>query len=211
VKTDDLINVLAQDAPVRWRFGHVFALATISGAAIAGLLFFALMGFRHDIASALGTARFVFKFALTVMLGAAAAGAVFRIGRPGASLGAWGWALAAAPVLLAGAVIVELLVMPESTWAARLIGDNARFCLTLIPFLAIGPLACLLIGLRHCAPGCPGLAGAIAGLAASGIAAAFYATNCTDDSPLFVATWYPLAAAGVTAAGYLAGSRLLRW
>jgi hypothetical protein len=37
------------------------------------------------------------------------------------------------------------------------------------------------------------LAGAIAGLAASGIAATFYATNCTDDSPLFVITWYPLA------------------
>ena len=37
------------------------------------------------------------------------------------------------------------------------------------------------------------LAGAIAGIAASGIAAAFYALDCADDSPLFVCTWYPLA------------------
>jgi hypothetical protein len=55
------------------------------------------------------------------------------------------------------------------------------------------------------------LAGAVAGLAASGIAATFYASNCTDDSPLFVLLWYPLAIAIVTAVGYVAGGRLLRW
>jgi hypothetical protein len=211
VKTNDLINVLAQDAPVRWGFGRVFAAATIASVGIAGALFFALMGFRPDIAHAIGTVRFLFKFLLTVMLGAAATGAILRMARPGVRVGAWGWALAAVPVLLAGAVIAELLVMPEWTWAARMAGHNARFCLTLIPLLAIAPLACLLMALRSGAPGRPGLAGALAGLAAAGIAAAFYAANCTDDSPLFVAAWYPLAAAIVTGAGYLAGSRLLKW
>jgi hypothetical protein len=43
------------------------------------------------------------------------------------------------------------------------------------------------------------------------IAATFYASNCTDDSPLFVATWYPLAIGIVVLAGYVAGSRCLRW
>jgi hypothetical protein len=211
VKTDDLISVLVQDAPVRWRFGRVLTLAVIAGAAIAGLSFFAFMNLRPDIELALGTVRFLFKLALTVTLAAAATGAILRIARPGVPLGAWGWALAAVPVLLAGGVITELSVMPESTWAARLAGHNARFCLMLIPLLAIGPLACLLIALRHGAPAYPGLAGAIAGIAASGIAAALYALDCTDDSPLFVATWYTLATVAVAAAGYLAGSRLLRW
>jgi hypothetical protein len=55
------------------------------------------------------------------------------------------------------------------------------------------------------------LAGAVAGLAASGIAATFYASNCTDDSPLFVLLWYPIAIAIVTAVGYILGKRLLRW
>jgi hypothetical protein len=55
------------------------------------------------------------------------------------------------------------------------------------------------------------LAGAIAGLAASGIAATFYATNCTDDSPLFVVVWYPLAVGFVTLIGCLSGRRFLRW
>ena len=47
--------------------------------------------------------------------------------------------------------------------------------------------------------------------AASGIAATFYAANCTDDAPLFVATWYPLAIAMVVAAGYGVGSISLKW
>jgi hypothetical protein len=92
-----------------------------------------------------------------------------------------------------------------------MVGVNARLCLTLIPLLAIGPLACLLAALRQGAPSSPGLAGAIAGLAASGIAATFYAAHCTDDSPLFVMTWYLIAALIVTSAGYLIGRRLLRW
>ena len=93
----------------------------------------------------------------------------------------------------------------------RLVGHNARFCLTLIPLLSIGPLVCLLAALREGAPSSPGLAGAVAGLGASGIAATFYAANCTDDSALFVITWYPIATLIVTIAGYLIGRKLLRW
>jgi hypothetical protein len=51
----------------------------------------------------------------------------------------------------------------------------------------------------------------MAGLAASGIAATFYAANCIDDSPLFVATWFSLATLIVTATGYLAGRKFLIW
>ena len=93
----------------------------------------------------------------------------------------------------------------------HLVGHNARHCLTLIPLLSFGPLACLLAALHKGAPSSPGLAGAVAGLAASGIAATFYAANCTDDSALFVMTWYPIATLIVTIGGYLVGRNLLRW
>jgi len=72
-------------------------------------------------------------------------------------------------------------------------------------------LAAALIALRHGAPTRPALAGAIAGLLSAGIAATFYASHCTDDSPLFVVTWYTIATALVTAVGALAGSRVLRF
>ena len=78
-------------------------------------------------------------------------------------------------------------------------------CLTLIPLLSIPPLAALIIAMREGAPRHPALTGALAGAAAAGVAATIYATNCTDDSPLFVASWYPLATLIVVAAGALAG------
>jgi hypothetical protein len=211
VRTDDLIRGLAQDAAVRWPFRRVLTLGAIGGTFIAGALFFLTMGFRPDIVPAAGTVRFLFKFAVTLTLATAALGLISRIGRPGVPAGAWRWALVTAPILLVVSVAVEMLVMPESTWGPRLIGNNARYCLLLIPLLAIGPLACLLLALRQGAPARPGLAGLIAGLAASGIAAAFYAANCSDDSPLFVAAWYPAATAAVVLAGYLAGLKLLKW
>jgi hypothetical protein len=51
----------------------------------------------------------------------------------------------------------------------------------------------------------------IAGLAAAGISATFYASSGDEDSPLFVLLWYPIAVAIVALAGYLLGRRLLRW
>ena len=72
-------------------------------------------------------------------------------------------------------------------------------------------LAAALIGLRHGAPARPAVAGAIAGLVSAGLAATLYASHCTDDLPLFVATWYTLATALVAAIGALAGSKVLRF
>jgi len=72
-------------------------------------------------------------------------------------------------------------------------------------------LAGALIGLRHGAPARPAVAGAIAGLLSAGLAATLYASHCTDDSPLFVAAWYTIATALVTAIGALAGARLLKF
>ncbi|AYG67918.1 MULTISPECIES: NrsF family protein [unclassified Rhizobium] len=211
MKTDDLINLLAQDAPVRMRIGKALTMAVVAGILISGGIFFAMIGFRADIDSAMETIRFLFKFVVTIALAVTACAVVFRIGRPGVSLRIWGWALLAAPLLLLAASAIEMAVMPADSWSARMIGHNARFCLTFIPLLSIGPLACFLFALRHSAPEKPGAAGAVAGLAASGIAATFYASNCTDDSPLFVMLWYPIAIAMVTSVGYALGKRILRW
>jgi hypothetical protein len=210
VKTDDLIELLAKDlAP--WRFRSIVAGAVAGGIIIAAIVFFAGIGFRPDISEAVESNRFLFKFVVTVSLAVTAIWVTLNVGRPGGSLAQRGLALAIAPALLACAAVAELLVLPESQWMPSLAGHNARFCLTLIPLLSLGPLACFLAALREGAPSSPGLAGAVAGLAASGIAATFYAANCTDDSALFVITWYPIAILMVTTAGYLVGRKLLSW
>jgi hypothetical protein len=212
VRTDDLIKALAKDersAPRRLEV--VIGLAVALGTIVAGSLFFAGIGLRPDIEEAVRSVPFLFKFVVTLGLAFAATGLLSRLARPGVPVRQWGYALAVPAVLLALAVITELAFTPASTWKPSLIGSNSRFCLTLIPLLAIGPLACFISAMRQGAPTRPGLAGAVAGLAASGIAATFYAANCTDDAPLFVATWYPLAIAMVVLAGYAIGSRSLRW
>jgi hypothetical protein len=210
VETDDLIELLVKDS-VPWRFRSILAGAVAGGIIIAAIAFLVGIGFRPDISEALRSNRFLFKFVVTVSLAVTAIWVTLSVGRPGGSLARRGLALAIAPALLACAAVAELLVLPESQWIPHLVGHNARFCLTLIPLLSIGPLACLLAALREGAPSSPGLAGAVAGLAASGIAATFYAANCTDDSALFVMTWYPIATLIVTTAGYLIGRKLLRW
>jgi hypothetical protein len=210
VKTDDLIELLVRDLPP-WRFRSVLAGAVAGGIIIAAVVFFVGIGVRPDISEAVKSNRFLFKFIVTVSLAVAAIWVTLSVARPDSSLAHRGLALSIAPALLACAVVIELLVLPQSQWMPQLVGRNARLCLTLIPLISIGPLACLLAALRAGAPSSPGLAGAVAGLAASGIAATFYAANCTDDSALFVMTWYPIATLIVTTAGYLAGRKLLRW
>jgi hypothetical protein len=210
VKTDELIILLSNDGLPRWRLGSSFVVGAAVGTVAAATLFFAEIGFRPDIAEAVHSIRFLFKFVVTISLAATAVIATLKLSRPDDDLSSSS-VLLVAPILLACAVGVELSVLPSEQWMSKLIGHNARFCLTLIPLLSIGPLVCFIAALRHGAPSNPGWAGAAAGLAAGGIGATFYAANCNDDSPLFVATWYPIAIIVVSAAGYLIGRKALKW
>jgi hypothetical protein len=211
VKTEDLISVLAADGRQTSHLGRSLLIALVAGALIAGLAFFATLGFRHDIDSAMHTTRFLFKFLVTLSLAAAAIAVVWRIGRPGVPLALQSWALVVPVVLLLAAVAIEMMVMPEADWSARMIGRNWMHCLMAIPAFSIPTLAALLYVLRESAPSNPALAGAVAGLVSAGVAATYYASNCTDDSPMFVATWYTLAVLIVTLAGAALGRRLLQW
>lgn len=210
MKTDDLISLLTADGTPARRLGRTVLLWTALGTVIAAVAFFSLIGFRPDIGAALQTPRFLFKFVLTGSLGLSAWFALRALSRPDAPRG-WWLGLLCAPVLLLASAAIELAVTPEPSWGVRMIGHNARFCLTLIPFLSLGPLACLLLAARAGAPRNPAHAGAVAGLCASAIAATLYASNCTDDSPLYVLLWYPIAIGIVTLAGALIGRKMLRW
>jgi hypothetical protein len=160
---------------------------------------------------AMHTMRFLSKFVFTLTLAASAFVLIRALSTPGAATGrAMAW-MAAAPVLVAAAVLLELFVVPEADWGRRLVGTNMMICMSFIPLIGIGPLAVFLGMLRYGAPTRPVLAGAAAGLLAGGLAATFYAAHCFDDSPLFVATWYTIAIAVLTALGALGGRFFVRW
>jgi hypothetical protein len=209
--TGQLIDLLVKDWKPEWSFNRIILLATGMGVLISATAFLVGVGFRADFGEALHSWRVLLKFVLTGTLAVSATGMLSDLGRPNGAPEGWGWAAGVAPLMLACAIAIELVTEPEATWLARLVGHNSRTCLTAIPLLSLGPLLCFFLALRTGAPRAPGFAGAVAGAAATGVGATFYAANCTDDSPLFVATWYPLAILLVAATGYFGGRLLLRW
>ena len=209
--TEELIRGLAADRWIGPRVGISLLTALLLGTSLVALIFFSAIGFRRDIVWALGTVRFLFKFVIVVPVAILAVGGTFRSTTPLSSPGRWGLLLLAPALLLVLGIFVELTLVPSSEWVTKAIGSNSVNCMTIIPSLGSVPLILFIRALRRGAAANPGLSGALAGLAASGIAATFYATNCFDDSPLFVITWYPLATGILVLSGYVAGSRYLRW
>lgn len=210
--TDQLIRTLAADNPHRARpVGFVLALALLSAAPVSAGMFFAGFGFRPDIATAMHNPFFDFKFVVTLALASSAIVVSLHLSRPEASLRGWAWLLLIPAGLLAIGIGSEMMMPQRLPVMTRLVGSNSKICLTLVPLMSLPLLAAALFGLRHGAPARPAVAGAIAGLLSAGLAATLYASHCTDDSPLFVATWYTIAVALVAAIGALAGSKVLRF
>src|ERR1700688_3525981 len=212
METDQLIRSLAADnARHAMPVGLVLALALLSAAPVSAAMFFASLGVRPDVMTAMHNPFFDLKFAVTLALAISAIAIGLHLSRPEASLRGWAWLLLIPAGLLVGGIASEMMVPQRLPMMTRLVGNNSRACLTAIPLMSLPLLAAALIGLRHGAPTRPAVAGAIAGLLSAGLAATLYASHCTDDSPLFVATWYTVATALVTAIGALAGSRVLRF
>jgi hypothetical protein len=210
--TDQLINTLAADNAHQPRpVSLVLALALLAAAPVSIFMFAAEMGLRPDIMTAMHNPFFDLKFAVTMALAAAAITISLHLSRPEASLRGFVWLLAIPAGLLVAGISGEMMMPQRLPMMTRLVGSNSKVCLTAVPLLALPLLAASLIGLRHGAPTKPAIAGAMAGVLSSGLAATLYASNCTDDSPLFVATWYTLATIIVAAIGAVVGSKVLRF
>jgi hypothetical protein len=212
VKTSEFIAALAADpVPEPIRLDRRIAAALAIGFLGSLALYFLLLGPRPDIAAACWTMRFCLKFVDSLAFALPSLLLTLRLARPDAKPMALALWLVAPFILLAAGVVVELLVVPQSEWLSRLVGDNAMHCTKMIPILAAPILAALIVALRAGAPLHPALTGALAGAASAGLAALLYASSCPDDSPLFVATWYPLATVICMGVGALAGRRFLAW
>lgn len=212
METDRLIRTLAVDGAYRARpVGFLLALALLAALPVSMAIFFVALGFRPDVMTAMHNPFFDLKFVVTLALAIAGIAVSLHLSRPEAMLGGWVWLLLLPAGILVAAIGGEMMVPQRLPMMTRLVGHNSRVCMTAIPVLSLPLLAGTLIGLRHGAPARPALAGAIAGMLSAGLGATLYASHCTDDSPLFVATWYTIATALVAAIGALAGSRVLKY
>jgi hypothetical protein len=210
--TDQLIRSLVADNSHRARpVGLVLMLALLAAAPVSVTMFFAELGVRPDVMTAMRDPFFDLKFAVTLALAISAIAVSLHLSRPEASLKGWAWLLLIPVGLLVAGIGGEMMIPQRLPAMTRMMGKNSSSCLTTIPLMSLPLLAAALFGLRHGAPTRPAVAGAIAGLLSAGLAATLYASHCADDSPLFVATWYSIATALVAAIGALAGFRVLRF
>ncbi|WP_257165257.1 DUF1109 domain-containing protein [Bradyrhizobium sp. SRS-191] len=210
--TDQLIRTLAADNAQRvLPVGIIMALALMAATPVSTAMLLIGLGIRPDIWLAVRNPFFDLKFVVTTALAIPALIISVHLSRPEASLHGWGWLLVAPIVVLIGGIAAEMMLPQRAPMMARLVGHNSMLCVSAIPVLSLPMLGAALFGLRHGAPSRPAVAGGIAGLVSAGIAATLYAAHCTDDSPLFVATWYTIAALVVAGLGALIGRRVLRY
>lgn len=212
MNTDDLVDRLAAEAGPPGLPPTRRALLALGLGLVPSLVLYAIvMRPRADLVSAIETARVLFKLGAAGLAVAIAASLLPSLLDPTGRAGLrrhLPWLLGTAIVL---AVAAELLALPTTAWLPNLVGRNALFCLTMLPSLALGPFAALMLAARFAAPMAPGRAGAAIGFLSASVAALLYATHCPDDSPLFVATWYGLAVLVMTGLGAALGQKLLRW
>lgn len=213
MKTDDLITAMVADnATISPPISRTMWIAIAAGAGLAAAVFANLLSVRSDFLYAIShEARFIFKFVFTLGLGLPALLLVHRLARPDGQPGYLRYALAIPVLMLAAAIVMELVVLPPDHWSVSAVGSMPTACMKYIPILSIAPLAAILFALRNGAPARPWAAGAAAGLLSAAIGATYYASFCVDDSPLFIAIWYVAGMAIVTVAGALIGARVLKW
>jgi hypothetical protein len=210
--TDRLIRTLAADNAHRGRpVGSMLAISLLGTAPFTLAIFLAWYGVRPDVRIAMHNPFFDLKFVVTLALAISAIAISLHLSRPEASLRGWAWLMAIPVGLIVMGIASEMMMPQRLPMMTRLVGSNSLVCMSAIPLFSLPLLAAALLALRHGASARPAVAGAFAGLLSAGLAATLYASHCTDDSPLFVAAWYTIAAALVTAIGALAGSKLLRF
>jgi hypothetical protein len=211
MKTENFIRLLAEDLPSR-PVQPVTGLtrALLPAAGLAGAAFLILAGMRSDLLGS-GLLPTLMKVFLGALLALAAIQGSAILSRPEASFAEGFRRLGAVITLLAVMLTLDIMFRGTDGWLARMFGKSIFSCLTVIPALALLPLAVSLHALRTGASTSPAAAGGLAGLASAGMAIIAYGVFCTEDSPVFVATWYSLAAILVAGLGAALGQKLLRW
>lgn len=210
MKTAELIRLMAEDRQPPVRLPRRVLAAIAAGGLISVLLFLVTIGLRPGLGAALANWRVELKITATALMALFSLRLAFSAGIPGEQWSRRALWLILPVGLIVGGIMADLVILPSAEWQAAWLGRHAAFCVFFIPVLSLSPLVLLIAALRQGAPDHPMVAGALAGLAAGCLGAAIYAWHCPDDSPLFV-TWYMLGISFSTAAGALAGHRMLRW
>ncbi len=212
MRTGDLIELLARDAPARPPGAATRKL--LAALVVGGAVTFALVALWlrfQPLEAAVRQPWFWMKASYTGLLTIAAAFSIKRLSAPGAPLKTAPWVALLIVLAMLALGSAQLLAAAPGGRLALWLGRSWKVCSPLILLLALPIYACLVVALRALAPTRPALTGAAAGLTAGALAATIYGLHCPEQAAAFVATWYTLGIAAATALGALVGRRALRW
>jgi len=212
LKTDDLINLLVKDLnSFSIRPSTAILAALLAGATLASIFLILIPGCRPDFTVIFSIARFPITATLPLFFTTCAAAALTRLTRPAVLVGPWLWMLLAVSILLAAAGLVEVASISTRSLIPAFSGWQFLQTLGHLIILSIAPLLCLVAALLQAAPTRPGLAGALAGLTAGGIAVTLHMAFASDDGSLFSALAYSIAMTLVCLTGTVVGTVFLKW
>jgi hypothetical protein len=211
MKTENFVRLLAEDLPNRPATPRmVLAGSLLAVAVVVGTVFLIAAEPRSDLLGA-GLTPTLMKALLGALLAWSAIAGAKTLARPVAAPREGLKRLVAVAIFLTALLAVDLASRGGAGWLGRMFGRSILSCLTVIPALALPTLLASLYALRNGATTSPAIAGGLAGFASAGLSIVAYGLFCTEDSPVFVATWYSLAAVLVAAVGAGLGRILLRW
>lgn len=208
--TDDLIRGLAAQAGKGSSFllrlsivlpgALVFSILAATGVVVM------IAGPRSDLMQILPTWTFLFKVIGMVLVAAGGFQLVWAVVQPGQAPRTVLFLAPALVFLLAGALFDRSGFPLFGVHTYSVLNCTATIIMASIP-----ALAAILSAMRAGTPTRLGRAGAIAGFLAGSVGGLAYTIACLNDGAAFVAVWYSIAIAGVTALGASIGPKLLRW
>ncbi len=213
MQNEDLIEQLsAAVRPVdaqRWPRRVLIGLGLSS--AIIGLAVVFGLSLRPDLSAWTVNPAMQMKSAYTLGLSLAGTLGFLALSQP---LGRYGVSLilTALFVVFAGCLALNELVYftPEAIKRAWM-APSWAFCMGTIWALSLPVLTAAIWLMRQRAPVHPLQAGLACGLLAGALAASAYSLHCTEDSALFLFSWYTLGLGISGLTGAIAGHFALRW
>jgi hypothetical protein len=213
MNTDQLIHLLARDAPMLEPRGIPTRVVQGFGLALALTAAFALivLGGSPLALSADVWVRLGAREAYCAALAGGGVVAVLRLSTPGRRARLAGSVIALAAGAMGVYALVTLWEAPRAAWEPLIFGNTWRVCSALIAAMSVPYLAVALLLMRARAPTDLRLAGAASGLAAGALSALTYTLHCPELAPPFLFLWYGLGVLVPALVGAVAGPRFLRW
>ncbi len=213
MKTEDLIATLAAEPapPPAASLERRAGMGAVAGLAVTVVLFLAVLGPRANLGAALSDPVVLAKTLMPLLLALFAGALALRSARPAVPSGVPGRIVWLVPAAVGALFFWALGATEAGQRLVAFLGHSTQVCIPAITVLSLPILAGLIHAMRGGAPVHPARSGALAGLAAAGMAAAIYSLFCTEDSPLFYAVWYSVAIGVATGIGAVVGRRFLRW